>query len=91
MHMRKISSLLACLVLVLAFAAPAFGQSATEDTYNGLAGAQQGGGGDVAAADSGGSLPFTGLQLVLVAAAGVGLLGAGVAVRRGSRFREGNA
>jgi hypothetical protein len=90
--MRKISSLLACVVVALAFAAPAFAQSPTEDTYGGLAGSQQGGGGGaVDAADSGGSLPFTGLQIVLIAGAGVGLLGAGVAIRRASGFREGNA
>jgi hypothetical protein len=92
--MRKISSLLACVALVLALAAPAMAQSSTEDDYNGLAGAQQtgGGGGNVAnATDTGGSLPFTGLQLVLIAGAGAGLLACGVAVRRASRFREGNA
>ena len=51
-----------------------------------LAGAQQGGGGN--AADTGGSLPFTGLELALVAIAGVGLLGVGYAVRRASNPRE---
>ena len=67
-------------------AGPAFAQ--TEDAYNGLAGAQQGGGGDAAAADTGGSLPFTGLELGLVAIAGAGLLGVGYAVRRASNPRE---
>lgn len=92
--MRKISSFLACVVVVLAFAAPAFAQSPTEDAYSGLAGSQQGGGGGVNSADvadTGGSLPFTGLQIVLIAGAGVALLGAGVAVRHASAFREGNA
>jgi hypothetical protein len=86
--MRKITRLLVCAVAILAIAAgPAFAQ--TEDAYNGLAGAQQGGGGDTAAAaDTGGSLPFTGLELVLVAIAGVGLLGVGYAVRRASNPRE---
>jgi hypothetical protein len=89
-HMRKITMLLACAVAILALAAPAFAQNATQDTYEGLAGAQQGGGGG-AVEDSGGgggSLPFTGLQLVLIAGAGAGLFGAGLAVRRASRFRE---
>jgi hypothetical protein len=87
--MRKITRLLVCAVAILAIAAgPAFAQ--TEDAYNGLAGAQQGGGGDnaAAAADTGGSLPFTGLELVLVAIAGAGLLGVGYAVRRASNPRE---
>jgi hypothetical protein len=88
-HMRKITMLLACAVAILALAAPAFAQNATQDTYEGLAGAQQGGGGGaVDDSSSGGSLPFTGLQLVLIAGAGAGLFGAGLAVRRASRFRE---
>jgi opacity protein-like surface antigen len=87
--MRKITMLLACAVAVLALAAPAFAQTATQDTYEGLAGAQQGGGGTAGTADSGGgSLPFTGLQIVLLAGAGAGLLGAGIAMRRASRFGE---
>lgn len=87
--MRKITMLLACAVAVLAIAAPAFAQNATQDTYEGLAGAQQGGGGGaVEDSSGGGSLPFTGLQLVLIAGAGAGLFGAGLAVRRASRFRE---
>jgi hypothetical protein len=86
--MRKITRLLVCAVAILALAAgPAFAQ--TEDAYNGLAGAQQGGGGSEAAAtDTGGSLPFTGLELALVAIAGAGLLGVGYAVRRASNPRE---
>ena len=86
--MRKITRLLVCAVAILALAAgPAFAQ--TEDAYNGLAGAQQGGGGgEAAATDTGGSLPFTGLELALVAIAGAGLLGVGYAVRRASNPRE---
>ncbi|HEU0023837.1 MAG TPA: hypothetical protein VFQ12_04370 [Thermoleophilaceae bacterium] len=85
--MRTITRLLVLAVAIMALAAgPAFAQ--TEDAYNGLAGAQQGGGGDAAAADTGGSLPFTGLELGLVAIAGAGLLGVGYAVRRASSTRE---
>lgn len=85
--MRTITRLLVCAVAIMALAAgPAFAQ--TEDAYNGLAGAQQGGGGNAAAADTGGSLPFTGLELGLVAIAGAGLLGVGYAVRRASSTRE---
>jgi hypothetical protein len=83
--MRTITRLLVLAVAIMALAAgPAFAQ--TEDAYNGLAGAQQGGGGN--AADTGGSLPFTGLELGLVAIAGAGLLGVGYAVRRASNPRE---
>ena len=87
--MRKITRLLACVVAILALAAgPAFAQ--TEDAYNGLAGAQQGGGGgnEAGTVDTGGSLPFTGLELALIVTAGVGLLGVGYAVRRASGPRE---
>ena len=85
--MRTITRLLVLAVAIMALAAgPAFAQ--TEDAYNGLAGAQQGGGGNAAAADTGGSLPFTGLELGLVAIAGAGLLGVGYAVRRASSTRE---
>ena len=88
--MRKITRVLVCAIAVLALAAgPAYAQTATEDAYNGLAGAQQGGGdGPVATTGDTGSLPFTGLELSLVALAGAGLLGAGFAVRRASRPRE---
>ena len=80
--MRTITRFLVCAVASHpgACRGPAFAQ--TEDAYNGLAGAQQGGGGDAAAADTGGSLPFTGLELALVAIAGAGLLGVGYVVRR---------
>jgi hypothetical protein len=86
--MRKITRLLVCAVAILAFAAgPAYAQ--TDDAYNGLAGAQQGGGGTNAVANtSGGSLPFTGFELVLVAVAGVSLFGVGYTVRRISSPRE---
>ncbi len=89
--MRKITRVLVCAFAVLALAAgPAYAQTATEDAYNGLAGAQQGGGDDGPVATTGdtGSLPFTGLELSLVALAGAGLVGAGFAVRRVSRPRE---
>ena len=83
--MRKITSLLVCLVVMLAIAAPAYAQTATQDTYQGLAGAQQGGG---ESGGGGGGLPFTGIELGLVALVGGGLLATGYALRRASRFRE---
>jgi hypothetical protein len=75
---------------LLAFAAPAaFAQSGTEG-YGGsnvVAGLEQGGGGDTsapvqAAADEGGSLPFTGADLGVLAVAGGLLLGLGLGLRR---------
>lgn len=85
--MRKITRLLVCAVAILALAGgPAYAQ--TQDAYNGLGGAQQGGGGGVADASDSGSLPFTGLELALVAIAGAGLLGVGYAVRRASNPPE---
>jgi hypothetical protein len=83
--MRKITSLLACIVVMLVIAVPASAQTSTEDGYSGLAGQQQGGG---SAGGGGGSLPFTGLELGLVALTGAGLVGVGFAVRRASRLRE---
>jgi hypothetical protein len=82
--MRKITSLLACIVVMLVLAVPAYAQTSTQDGYSGLAGQQQGGGGG----GGGGSLPFTGLELGLMALTGAGLVGVGFAVRRASRLRE---
>ena len=81
---------------LLAFAAPAaYAESGTEG-YGGsnvVAGLEQGGGNDTgapfggprpvqAAADEGGSLPFTGADLGVLAAAGGLLLGLGLGLRR---------
>jgi hypothetical protein len=76
---------------MLAFAAPAYAgsQSGTEG-YGGsnvVAGLEQGGGGETgapvqAAADEGGSLPFTGADLGVLAAAGGLLLGLGLGLRK---------
>jgi hypothetical protein len=90
---RKLTALLAGLVLAMSFAGPAFGQS-TLEAYSdeggviesqGENGAQSpaGGGGDGggAAGDDGSSLPFTGLDLALIAGSGLLLVGAGVGMR----------
>ena len=75
---------------LLAFAAPAaFAESGSEG-YGGsnvVAGLEQGGGGDTsapvqAAADEGGSLPFTGADLGVLAVAGGLLLGLGLGLRK---------
>jgi len=92
--MRKITLFLAVALLSLALSAPAYGQSATEDAYSGAAGAQQFSGDNDGNGTSGtvtgavsesGTLPFTGLQLALMGAAALALIGTGIVVRRASR------
>jgi hypothetical protein len=91
----RLTSLLAVVVLVLVMAVPAFAQNATQDGYSATAGQVQaqvddesttpvavttsGGGG------GGGSLPFTGLDVALLAGASVLLVGAGLGMRRLTR------
>jgi hypothetical protein len=84
--------LLICLVGALALAAPAMAQSVGTDAYGGgVQGVQSSGGnGDVssgtgakaASNSNSGGLPFTGLEVGVVLAGGVLLLGTGLAVRR---------
>jgi hypothetical protein len=88
--MRKITLFVAVALMSLALSAPAYGQSATEDAYSGAAGAQQFSGDGTGTSGTGtvsdsGTLPFTGLELALMAAAALGLLGTGIVVRRASR------
>ncbi len=90
--MRKITLFVAVALMSLALSAPAFGASATEEAYGGAAGTQQfsGDANDPSAAVTGsvsdsGTLPFTGLELALMAAAGIALVGTGIVVRRASR------
>ena len=87
-----------CLVASMALAAPAFAASPSSVTYGATLGVQSNGGGTptpqsvtanhVEATSSEGSLPFTGLDLVLVAGGGLMLLGLGTAMRRASRGPE---
>jgi hypothetical protein len=91
---KKLLAVVAATAL-LAFAAPAaFAGSGTEG-YGGsnvVAGLEQGGGGDTgapvqaapvqAAASEGGSLPFTGADLGVLAVAGGLLLGLGLGLRK---------
>jgi hypothetical protein len=90
--MTRFKKLLAVVgaTALLALAAPAvYAQSGTEG-YGGsnvVAGLEQGGGGDTSApvqatTDEGGSLPFTGADLGVLAAAGGLLLGLGLGLRR---------
>ena len=88
-RMKKFLAVMGAAAL-LAFAAPAaFAQSGTEG-YGGsnvVAGLEQGGGDDTgapvqAAANEGGSLPFTGADLGVLAVAGGLLLGLGLGLRK---------
>ena len=88
-------NLLAVLAVafVLALGGSAFAQtSPTQDAYGGVLGneAEEGDvAGEVATQTTGGngngSLPFTGSETILVALAGIGLVGLGFAMRRGTR------
>jgi hypothetical protein len=97
---RSIRRICLLFVLVFAFAAVpagAYAQNvgATDDQYEdgvfGLAaGGNTGGSGTDPVATSGSQLPFTGLDVVAIAAIGVGLVGAGFAVRRAARPEGGS-
>jgi hypothetical protein len=89
--MTRYKKLLAVVVAtaLLALSAPAVYAQSGEEGYGGsnvVAGLEQGGGGDtgapVQAATDEGSLPFTGADLGVLAAAGGLLLGLGLGLRR---------
>jgi hypothetical protein len=85
----KIISVITTLVVALALATTASAQQASQDGYLNSAGqvqaqVDQGGSGG----DSGGSLPFTGLDMALLAGAGGLLVAAGFGVRRLTRFPD---
>jgi hypothetical protein len=90
--MTRFKKLLAVLgaTALLAVSAPAVYAQSGEEGYGGsnvVAGLEQGGGGDTGApvqtaANSEGSLPFTGADLGVLAAAGGLLLGLGLGLRR---------
>jgi hypothetical protein len=90
----RLTSLLAVVVLVLVMAVPALAQTATQNGYSSTAGQVQTQVDDesstpVAATPSGGgggsSLPFTGLDVALLAAGGVLLAAAGLCMRHLTR------
>lgn len=86
------TSLSAALVVAVVLAAPAFAQTATQDGYGTAAGTVQaqvddGSSGPVAVSGDagGGGLPFTGVDVALLACAGVLLVGAGICLQRLTR------
>ncbi len=96
--MKRLALLMAMVALALAAAAPAYAQSATGDTYGGrgggIVGTVDSGDGpsapapqqtQVASTNDDGSLPFTGLDVGLLALGGVALVGVGVGLRRFAR------
>ena len=95
----RLTSMLAILVLALALAAPAFAQPSSRDGYTDQAGQVQAQVDDESSAPvavtgsgggGGGSLPFTGLDVALIAGAGVLLVGAGIGMQRLTRAPRGD-
>jgi hypothetical protein len=94
--MKRLALLMAVVAVALAIAAPAYAQNAVSDTYagkgGGIVGTVEGGNGPTAptpqqvrvSADSG-ALPFTGLDIGLLALGGAALVGVGVGLRRFAR------
>jgi hypothetical protein len=89
---RFCALVVAMLALSIAVPAGAFAQniSASDDEYTpGVLGvAASGGPGEPQSSSEISSLPFTGLDVVAIAAIGAGLVGAGFVVRRASRDRH---
>jgi hypothetical protein len=99
--MKRLALFMAVVALALVAVAPAYGQSAATDAYGGKGGGvlgavSSGGGGNTPSAKapaqvqaaqttSSGSLPFTGLDVGLLALGGVALVGVGVGLRRFAR------
>lgn len=96
----KTATIIAVICAVLAVPGTAFAASATQDAYSGVAGVQENGStppsaqveavetGPVsteAVETSGGTLPFTGLEVGLIALFGAALLGGGVVLHRANR------
>jgi len=81
-------SLVTATVVIVVFCASApfaLAQGSAVDAYGGSGGEQQ----SVVSDGSSSGLPFTGLDLIFVAVAGLGLLGSGLAMRRLVGQRDG--
>jgi hypothetical protein len=96
--MKRLALLMVVVALAfVAAAVPAYGQSAVTDSYGGhgggiLGAVNSGGGGNGSPpapaqvqTASGGSLPFTGLDIGLLALGGSALVGVGIGLRRIAR------
>jgi len=96
--MKRLALLMVVVALALVAAVPAYAQDATSDTYagkgGGIVGTVDSGNGPSASApqqvqaantSDNGSLPFTGLDIGLLALGGVALVGVGVGLRRFAR------
>jgi hypothetical protein len=93
--MKRLALLMAVVAVALAVAAPAYAQNAVSDAYagkgGGIVGTVEGGNGPTAStpqqvqASGNGALPFTGLDIGLLALGGVALVGVGVGLRRFAR------
>jgi hypothetical protein len=96
--MKRLALLMAVVAVVFALAAPAYAQNATSDAYagkgGGIVGTVDSGNGpsastpqqvQVASSNDSGSLPFTGLDIGLLAVGGVALVGVGIGLRRFAR------
>jgi hypothetical protein len=78
---KRLAALASGVIAYLVMASVALAQQPTQSGYGGTGGNIQG---DV---EGGGSLPFTGLDLLLLVGAGVLLLAAGFALRRVGRVK----
>ena len=79
---RTLVVVVAVTIVILASASPARATTdptAADDQYGAVLGEQAGGGGSQGGA---GTLPFTGLDLLVVAGLGAGLTAAGAGIRR---------
>ena len=91
--MKRLALLMAVVAVALALAAPAYAQNAVSDAYagkgGGIVGTVEGGNGpstpQQVQASSNDSLPFTGLDIGLLALGGIALVGVGVGLRRFAR------